>query len=683
MSELGLPPLATAPPPSIREQISSEDWVASLDAWIIAIEARLQLSQENFEKLAIKDAEVKPFLVSYLHYATPPSIGSTARTLRRLCFLLGRRLLLAHGAVSEKFLDYQFLGKFCMAYGRSPALKPLLQDIWQQSSQSFALSIEKGKSQVVRQLRRDCLVSDAETVADLHQLSLLAFILPQVGSVIMAGSDYIDTMFETYQNQGTNFLRGAIVANIYAALSSLMAMSPPAVSLLLDQLFSLKAAAEVDAKSPKCAPNLLSDLVCTTSLLSRMERLFSTIPQKRAEILISSLHSYRNQSQKLHPYCRHRRTERKGKQRVVDALDTDIAHTHRISLVTQIHDLFPDLGFEYVVKLLDYYAGDAETVISHLLEGTLPTQLEPTKCANVPDAQSSIPSDALDPSLPARSNKFDDDDFDRLAVSPSKIHFGRSHIDESADDLLADRSNRSVNKAAIMSALAAFDSDDDEHDDTYDVADVGGTVDSVPLGPEVDPVTEETKRARGGLDVRAELMLFNLYKSNPDLFKRDGATRRSSQRDSLRKDTGLTDEIIEGWAVMLSREPKRIARLDRVLSTGHPSSAQPVSQTGFHVGHLTRTIEEGDATRSTPASSASFPGGGDPHREGILQGRSTAGSRAQHGASSNRNDMNTNVSGAKEQDAARSRRTKETRKASRANHNRRDQRAKKMASAGL
>jgi len=72
-------------------------------------------------------------------------------------------------------------------------------------------------------------------------------------------------------------------------------------------------------------------------------------------------------------------------------------------------------------------------------------------------------------SLPIRRNVFDDDDFDRLALNPSHLHFGRKDADKTADDILEDKS-MAPNKAAILSALAAFDSDDDERDDTYDTA---------------------------------------------------------------------------------------------------------------------------------------------------------------------------------------------------------------------
>jgi hypothetical protein len=51
-------------------------------------------------------------------------------------------------------------------------------------------------------------------------------------------------------------------------------------------------------------------------------------------------------------------------------------HIHRMSLISQVQDLFPDLGSGFVLKLLDEYNDDVEQVISHLLEDSLPAHLE-------------------------------------------------------------------------------------------------------------------------------------------------------------------------------------------------------------------------------------------------------------------------------------------------------------------
>lgn len=46
-----------------------------------------------------------------------------------------------------------------------------------------------------------------------------------------------------------------------------------------------------------------------------------------------------------------------------------------MSIVTQIQDLFPDLGAGFIVKCLDEYNDDIEQVTAHLLEDSLPAHL--------------------------------------------------------------------------------------------------------------------------------------------------------------------------------------------------------------------------------------------------------------------------------------------------------------------
>ncbi|KNG86268.1 putative CUE domain protein, partial [Aspergillus nomiae NRRL 13137] len=227
------------------------------------------------------------------------------------------------------------------------------------------------------------------------------------------------------------------------------------------------------------------------------------------------------------------------------------------------------------------------------------------------------------------------------------LRFGRANPDQTADDILADRSKHAVNKAAIMSALASFDSDDDERDDTYDVADVGGTVDATTTDTDAD-----AKHKADELD----LTLLRTYKATPALFARDSATRRSQPRASLKRETGMTDEAIEGWAVMLARDSKRLARLEDRLS---------LSEVGPGGTGLTQPEIKPTAYRR--------PGPrGDGESGSETDEPVGSGSRGRGGPGGGSGDGNT----------AAQRQRKEENKGSRANHNRRQQRAKKVARAG-
>src|SRR5204863_8814353 len=105
---------------------------------------------------------------------------------------------------------------------------------------------------------------------------------------------------------------------------------------------------------------------------------------------------------------------------------------------------------------------------------------------------------------------------------------------------------------------------DDERDDTYDLANVGGILDPMAPSMDTDVDADPTPQICGmQRDEVHGLALFKLFKSSPGLFGRDATTRRSARRVALRRDTGMTDEAIEGWALMLTRDPKRMSNLER------------------------------------------------------------------------------------------------------------------------
>lgn len=257
------------------------------------------------------------------------------------------------------------------------------------------------------------------------------------------------------------------------------------------------------------------------------------------------------------------------------------------------------------------------------------------------------------PLLPSRRNVFDDDELDRLAVDTSQLHIGKRAPERTADDILADRST-APNKAAILSALAAFDSDDDERDDTYDAADVGGTVDAA---TSEDPANDN------------EETLWRTYQSTPNAFERDQATRRGAARTKLKTETGMTDEAIEGWAVMLSRNANQKRRLEMKYSAASTFTGQQ--------NELTST-----AWRASPAGSGTEQSDTDGGGRGGRGGRARGGRARGRGGGPGRGGGN--VAGPSgEHDTEQARRRKEASKSQRANHNRRDQRAKKMARGGF
>jgi activating signal cointegrator complex subunit 2 len=684
-----LPPLAPLPPLEVQRSIPSDEWELYLDAWVLLLGARLDVSASAFEEFAPKDESVVPFLASYYdNLATSGSLinqsGAKSRTLRKLCFLLTRRLILETTAVPPSLLEWTYLSKLCCCYPSSSALKKLIIDAWAKHEDAITTSIEKGKAVAIKQLSAPDSINISKAIADIRLLTILASSLPATGHVLMAGSEFLDTLADAYQTHKRDDIRKTLVANVYVGLTSLLRGTKPNLSLLLDQLFGLKASSGVGTPKAKKEPTLLSDVICSSDLLSRLERYLVTQPQKRGQDLATSLRAYQIESKAFHHrYQKPKKRVDKGKGRASGLPPIDELHAHKMSLITQIQDLFPDLGSGYIVRLLDFYGDNPETVIAHLLDGSIPSELQDLdKSERLPTPVTTAHHDPLPPrstpppppptELPIRKNIFDNDiDLAELARSdqaPSTtagaknaLRFGRANPTLTADDLLSDRSNHTAQKAAIISALAAFDSDDDERDDTYDVADVGGTVDATDEGTD-----QQQRKSADELD----LTLLQAYKSNPALFSRDSATRRGQPRASLRRETGLTDEAIEGWAVMLTRDPKRLAKLeDRLALSAAPGAgmAQPeLASTSYRRPKVTGDGEEESGTEGEQRGSMRGRGRGGIGRG---RGRGRGGGAGGGGPSGNQN-------------TAASRQRKEENKASRANHNRRQQRAKKVARAG-
>ena len=235
------------------------------------------------------------------------------------------------------------------------------------------------------------------------------------------------------------------------------------------------------------------------------------------------------------------------------------------------------------------------------------------------------------------------------------MHYGRAADHEKdADTLLKERTPDSIaaSKAAILSALATFDADDDERDDTYDVEDVGGTVDNTMPGSGDDVVKGEDKR-----DEVHEEALFQAFQASPEAFERDFATRTSQYRATLREETGMTNEMIEGWAIMLRRDPGRLRRLETKFSVADVNQRE--------LGRSSWQDTEGEA-------------------EDYIRTPSGLTSRGRGGLRNYGRGGRGNVVGsANDRSTQHARQSKDQNKGSRANHNRRDARAKKMARGGF
>ena len=644
---MDLPPIAPFPPAGLRKGMMPEEWELCLDSWILLTQRYLMLPAKAFAMKATKDHSIVQFPVSYVQNYQLPRDDKTQQ-LRKESFLLVHRTMTEVKPLPSPLSEWHFLANLSLVYAKSEAISNLLNNSWTQILDGSP-SIENHKRSLIELLEATSAKPNLETV--LTQVIALLRVCYRYGQYLMIGSDLIDAFSSAYERVEPS-IKKKIAMVVYFCLNSLIGPEPK-ISTLLDHLYSLKAT------------SLIKAMVETTPFLQRLRDQTASQDSGRARSLIESLRPY-EKDPNGRPKKPIRRKIDKGKERANDEYGHGAlgdVHVHKLSLVSQVQDLFPDLGSGFIVKLLDEYHDDTALVTDHLLNDDLPVHLkgadrseELTKPHTFEDHEqvSHLAPHSTPPLLPSRRNIHDDDDFDRLAIDTSKLRFGKKQ-DVTADKLLASE-RPTAQKAAILAALAVFDSDDDERDDTYDVGDVGGTVDT----------TNEELAADLRQEVHEEA-LFNAYNMTPELFNRDAETRRGKPRAALKTETGMTDEAIEGWAIMVGRDPKRLKRLEAKFEVGLGGQRPPqraLEGTAWRADSGTEGTEDSDVG-----------GGTRGERGGRGRGRGGRGGQGRGGG---------NVAGpADDQTTQVARQRKDANKGSRANHNRRDQRARKMARGGF
>ncbi|CAL1699245.1 unnamed protein product [Somion occarium] len=339
--------------------------------------------------------------------------------------------------------------------------------------------------------------------------------------------------------------------------------------------------------------------------------------------------------------------------------------------VSQVLDILPDQPAPYIRYLLghpDYpYKGNAERLIEAIFEGGAPS-VEEVDAAMARETAEQV-SEVVHPAeeeeyqyTKDRQNVFDEEQMDL-----SQVRFGKKT--EDLGIVIQDRAVMDQMKADILRrAEEAMYSDEEEDVDPYadkdrkkgkDVAfedelDEGGGV-KVRDG---EPTDDEESSNEGGSDEeedgakRPETILELAYIRDPKLFDRDGQTRRSKARADLKAQTGWSDEQIEGWRIMLERNPKKDSILRKHEFAGNQPGL-PVPGTAGSSQHRGRGRGRGGARGAGRGR-----GRGGHHGEGA-----SGGGRAEGGG-------------------ARDRAWKDKHKASRGNHSRKAGHDKKMARAG-
>lgn len=387
---LMLPQFAPFPEAAWREHIVPEEWAACLDAWISLAEAHLGLSNVEFTRLSVQDPSLSLFLTSYMKEnalsfeAISQKEPIKTRKLRKVLFFLTNRLLESDTA-SPSLLFWGFLADFSKGYGKKET-QEVISAAWKRSSKSIEVSLQSEKQLLIQDLEDGLKGNVNRLEANLKRLNHLLHASPDASLFFMTGSDFLDGLVSCYKLMNPP-LRKAIITTTYLCIIGISEGAKPSFPLLVDQLYALKAAAEAHKAGPTNAnDSLVAEVVTATPILKQLQhRLESSgAISNRAKSVISALESFKKAGGAVRPKKLIRRKINKGK-----GIDTGNAtggesgqgadgqiHVHKMSLISQVQDIFPELGSGFIVKLLDEYNDNVEQVTAHLLEESLPSHLK-------------------------------------------------------------------------------------------------------------------------------------------------------------------------------------------------------------------------------------------------------------------------------------------------------------------
>ena len=372
---MSLPSFAPYPPTNLLKQLLPEELEACINSWLLLIREYLLLPKNIFMVKVRKDTSLTEFLVSYMREMSSSAHGQAdysgkGRELRSKAFLLAHRTFTDVENVPIPLLDVAFAENLCVLYGKSSALKALLGKTWGSVDMgAVSPSFASRKASLIGALD----ASSKKRASKVDDMLLRTVAILKVsfhyGQFLMAGSDFIDALNTAY-SQAAKDLQKKIVTTAYLSLISLIEPAKSRVSTLIDQIYGLKSNAS--------GTSLLEALCSSTPLLTKVRSQLSGPEAARAQSLVAQLESFEKRVDGKPKKITKRRVD-KGKARSSEAFGHGAlgdVHVHKSSQISQLQDLFPDLGTAFIVKLLDEYDDDPEQVTAHLLDDALPPHLQ-------------------------------------------------------------------------------------------------------------------------------------------------------------------------------------------------------------------------------------------------------------------------------------------------------------------
>jgi activating signal cointegrator complex subunit 2 len=373
------PPFAPFPRASWRQHLAPQDWNSLLEAWLTLCQASLSLSDDQLRANIKADDSVILFLDSFMEETAEDgldSLGSYSALFLRVIFQLTSRLLAVSASTTDaRLFEFPFLSNFARVYSKKLAA-PVFTSLFSKHGTVAEASLTSLKKLLIPHLESG-IKGDLKLVhSKLTRLNYLLHASPDACALLLAGSDFFDGLVTCFRVMNPP-LRKTIITTVYVCLIGLTENEPPKWSMLGDQLYVLKSAADSHKQGPlNVNDSLVPELVTCTPVLKVLLR--------RAESSGSATQLLKNRITALmefkkgpmiRPKGHGRRKLDKGKGKQTQEDTQAEIHVHKMSQITQIQDLFPDLGAGFIAKCLDEYNEDVELVVANLLSESLPPHL--------------------------------------------------------------------------------------------------------------------------------------------------------------------------------------------------------------------------------------------------------------------------------------------------------------------
>jgi activating signal cointegrator complex subunit 2 len=341
---MSLPHFAPFPGANVRHNILPDEWQLYLDSWISLAELYLRLGDQEFSTAISGEDTLTPFLLSFFHeLANDDSIAPRVQSLRKQCFFLLHRLL-SRDDLPSSLLNWPALSDFCHVFPKSDQFRILLQKLWARKGGVVEKSLQTAKTSLIRNLESK---RPEEAENTLNRIAPLLRVSADASIYMLTGSDFLDALYAAYPNVSPP-MRKKLVTVAYLGLTAVLEGPKPNYSLLSDHLYGLKSSEEQEQKKEPGKNTLVADLVTNTPLLEKIRDKAIAPEATRVKNTAASLSAFR-QSGLARPKKLVRRKVDKGKAKVSNdeyghGAFTGEIHVHRMSMVTQVQDLFPDPG---------------------------------------------------------------------------------------------------------------------------------------------------------------------------------------------------------------------------------------------------------------------------------------------------------------------------------------------------